>query len=214
MSCIRLSFYSILLFLFSCGNQEHEAAITNTDLDSVHIEEDTSETSLLAEIKEPISVEDYYFLLPSEPYFEMEMGEDNESSRRKGIIELDLANGYMEGGHEYGPSFTMALFKDRENQRNYILAHRLQYPGDMFGGFFNLLEYVDGSWKIVSSPLTNPENYPDVKLDEEEQLLPVIPRVGTDVGFLKVNLFSDEDIAGKSPVFTFSWTGNEFVLKN
>lgn len=161
------------------------------------------------------TVLDYYYLLPSQPYFDREAGDDNLASRKKGLTHTNTQNGYLVGGHNFGYPFTMVLYKDKVNKIDYLMAHRIQHPGVMFHSFFEILRFQEGSWSSVFPEISKAgiqyreDHLADFK--EDEYVLPVLPEFGTTLKFVKCDLYEDPDCENARVVFSFDWDGQKFV---
>ena len=72
--------------------------------------------------KEPKTVEDYYYMMPSELFFEVRrpLG-DGVDWRKKQLKVLDIKNGYVKAKTEF-ETFEMALFKDRKRGKDLIVV--------------------------------------------------------------------------------------------
>lgn len=164
----------------------------------------------------PKTILDYYNKLPFYPYFENELSdEDTKSMRDSGIVKINIKNGYLVGGHPKGPKFTMTMFKDRENNIDYIMLQRISYPGDMFDGFLNFLTYNSGNWVNADSILNIviDENFID-NLKPEEECIPILPEFGTVIIFRKWDSSSGISPQNSPMLFQIKWNKIKFELIN
>jgi hypothetical protein len=165
----------------------------------------------------PKNVLDYYYLLPEDPYFDKEAGKDSKEARQAGIKYQNISSGYLIGGHNWGPSFTMALFKNRTAGIDYIMAQRVRYPGDMFEGFFEFLEYTDDQQWVSANLLLPDISQYQTTLDDYEAIIPIIPEKGTVIKYVKWDHDehdSDDTNYEEDGIFLFAykWNGQAFEL--
>jgi hypothetical protein len=163
------------------------------------------------------NVLDYYYLLPDSPYFDRELGKDSPEARKAGLQYQNIRSGYLVGGHQWGPSFTMALFKNRTDGIDYIMIRRVRYPGDMFEGFFHFLQYTeDQGWRPANSLLPDLSKH-SVSLNDYEDIIPIVPEKGTTVKYVKwdhdQHSSGDTNYEGEGEyLFSYKWDGRRFVL--
>lgn len=201
-------------------DQDIPDQITKTDKDSVTFSPDknkneSEEFQKRLTNKSDKSILDYYYLLPSSPYFERELGDDTKTERDSGIVHLNLKSGYLIGGHRMGPNFTMALFKNRKENKDYIMIQRIQYPGEMFHGFFDFITFThNNKWVSADSIFTNTRNEKEKTLLEniksDELCTPVIPESGTVIEFRKWNPVNNEDHRKGTLLYKYKWNGQSF----
>lgn len=163
------------------------------------------------------SVLDYYYLLPESPYFDREAGTDSQETRKSGLKYQNIRSGYLVGGHPWGPSFTMALFKNRTEGIDYVMIRRVRYPGNMFEGFFDFLQYSkDQGWKPANSLLPDISEH-EADLDDYEEIIPIVPEKGLTLKYVKWNHdeHSSENTRFEEEgeyLFAYKWDGHRFVL--
>ncbi len=206
-----------MIFAFglnSCGDTtKDEPSVLEDDSQSNAeiVEEDSVEVT---EELEVLSVVDYYYLLPSTPYFESENDEDSEKAREEGLSYLNENSGYLKGGHYRGSGFTMALFKNREENIDYIMLQRLPYPGSMFEEFFHFLTYKDGEWISAENLFEQADEERDKNytpnLSGEQIISPMIPEKGTTLEFHIWNPFEGDDFESSELAYSYKWNGVSF----
>ena len=111
----------------------------------------------------------------------------------------------------------MALFKNRSEGIDYIMTQRVRYPGDMFEGFFEFLEYTDDQQWVSANLLLPDISQYQTTLDDSEEIIPIIPEKGTVIKYVKWDHdehdsddtnYEEEGIL----LFSYKWNGRAFEL--
>ena len=127
----------MLILLFVCTSGKAQFVSSNDTL---------RDWQLKIKNKPQKSVVDYYLLLP-DAFFDCELGmEFNKSQRLEAIVIKDVVNGYVAFKGAY--VFTIALFKDRVNDLDYVaISSNDSGRGNTCGGINAVMQFTpNGRW--------------------------------------------------------------------
>lgn len=130
------------------------------------------------------TIEQYYFMLPAEDYFNCEFNPMPDAAfRKKYIIKSNVKNGYLVASDKNDFSIEMALFKDKINGRDIIAVFS---RGCNIGGQcpprYDFWTYKNKQWLNVTKELVNLESV-FTKVEQESGSIPgfQLPEFGTDI---------------------------------
>jgi hypothetical protein len=157
--------------------------------------------------KTPGNVKDYYFLLPSK-YFICDAMEDNDNkeNRRKAIKHQNIKNGYIKAKPQEFYDLEVALFKNREENKD-IIATFIQCGAGCMCNVTDFLLYDNktGKWKNITSKIFPSFSEIDKVVDEPSLLMYKLPEFGTTIEGIGEN-------TGKTEIKS-AWDGKEFAIK-
>lgn len=199
MNRIRLKFVSIIILLSTLNGWSQDTQIHNTSFAPWQIE---------ISKKLNKNIYDYYLLLPDE-FFDCETGKIfGEKDRKEQIRDIDIKNGYI----EFNGNFTMALFKDVKNKKDFIaITNNTSGRGTTCGGYNTIMEYLpDGKvWKYRNDLLPSEkeeEPYFNNFYQDSVEMNPCfkLPKVGLVVS-LKDELLN-------RTIYNMKWNGSRFEI--
>jgi hypothetical protein len=134
----------VCLFIFICGLGKAQYIKTASKLDEWQLE---------LKDKEEKSIMDYYLLLPN-AVFDCELDRSFDKNQRLVLITVqDIKNGFIE--FEGDQKFSLALFKDRVNEIDYIaISNNHSGRGSTCGGLNTILQFASSKgWKYRTDVL-------------------------------------------------------------
>ncbi|WP_282037951.1 hypothetical protein [Saccharicrinis aurantiacus] len=157
-------------------------------------------------------IQDYYLLLPSKLFDCERIKEINQEERNSRIILKDLKNGYVDYKGSF--DFSIALFKDRLNERDLIaVSSNSSGRGTSCGGLNMIIEYNKDSakWYYRNDLLPNRKEikpyYDKFYKDPIDALsYPVVPRHGLIIEY--------RDESQDGIIYQVKWSGQKFELIN
>ncbi|MBO9698556.1 MAG: hypothetical protein J7604_00020 [Sporocytophaga sp.] len=154
------------------------------------------------------TIEQYYFMLPAEDYFNCEFSPKPDATFRKMyIIKSNVKNGYLVASDKNDFSIEMALFKDKIIGRDIIAVFS---RGCNIGGQcpprYDFWTYKNKQWFNVTKELVNLESV-SKKVEQESGSIPgyLLPELGTDIKVVECD--SKKDLG-----YRLKWVNSKFEL--
>ncbi len=153
------------------------------------------------------NIKDYYFLLPGK-YFICDAMEanDNKENREKSIKHQNIKNGYIKAKPQEFYDLEVALFKNREENKD-IIATFIQCGAGCMCNVTDFLLYDNktGKWENITSEIFPSFSEIDKVVDEPSLLMYQLPEFGTTIEGVNEN-------TGKTEI-KIGWDGKEFAVE-